>query len=339
MAIKKAELLTADANQDILYPRTSSDIVIHGNSTVDVALGEKVDKTQVSQEAIASSIVERNANANINIGKRIAFNDINAVGNAYIGGIGIGSGTSNGVPFVDQPVHVNKNVQEVQIWTSETAPIDVASTVGTIPKRDNERKINAHALVVTENNDETPKGQYSLTQTTPSGIGNGVNFPMWYDFEALQGQGQGMQIWTTRELPIEEGDWTPIFTASQGGQVANITAQTGKWFRRGDTVTCIGRFVGSGIAVPFNGELWLSGLPHVNVGMHTAGSLGTCRGISPMSTGRQLSCYIRPGQTHFTFSIIDTNNMDLLSIADSQHLNPANNFDFLVSATYEIAKN
>lgn len=47
---RKVELLTADAQQEVLYPRSTSDMIIHGNSTVDVELGKKLNASDLPIE-------------------------------------------------------------------------------------------------------------------------------------------------------------------------------------------------------------------------------------------------------------------------------------------------
>lgn len=186
MAIKKVELLTVDANQDTLYPKTESDVVIHGNSTVSIVLDGKVDKTQVTTNATPSTIVERTIDANINIGNGVFFNDVQA--SRYLGGIGIGDGNTNGTPFADQPVHTKPNNTKVQIWTSETASINVESTVDTVVKRDTDRSIKGHAFRTTTNASEDVNGAYYSDEAT--------NLATYYDYKVKPGHADANQ-WTT----------------------------------------------------------------------------------------------------------------------------------------------
>ena len=290
---------------DNLFPKTKSEVVSHGTSTVSVVLDSKVNQTQVNQEARPNTIVERTGTGNINVGTGIAFNDTNT--NAYLGGIGIGDGTTgNGQPFKGQPMHITGQ-GNAQIWTSETAPIDAASTAETIPKRDNERKINAHALVITENNDTTPKGQYSLTQNNTSSVGNGVNFPMWYDFEALQGQGQGVQIWTNRELPVERGGWTPLVKCSNGGEATYaVDGQSGTYIRIGSIVTVYGNIniVSKG---NMTGEFQIQGLPFTPRGSACGVSIGMFTNLAKPSN-TDTHAIIFPTNTFIRFNACTNNS-------------------------------
>lgn len=250
---------------DNLFPKTKSEVVSHGNKTVDVVLNEKVNQTQVSQEARPNTIVERTGTGNINVGTSITFNDTNT--NAQLGGIGIGDGnTSLGQPFKGQPMHITGQ-GDAQIWTSETAPIDMQSSPNTVVKRDG----NGNIIV-------------------RNGIGyrhpvTGYNMATFYNPDRnsiiLKDDNLGTEWtqWGDNNVPIEAGDFQPIL----GGTVAdgNLTyvTQIGKY-------ATIGKEVFINIAIQTNGgtlptgEIQIKGLPFANRGSIASWTIGYVRGIS-----------------------------------------------------------
>lgn len=250
---------------DNLFPKTKSEVVSHGNSTVSVVLDNKVNQTQVNQEARPNTIVERTATGNINIGSGIAFNDINA--NAYLGGIGIGDGnTGLGQPFKGQPVHITAQ-GNAQIWTSETAPIDENSTNNTVVKRDNNGFVRGKAFCIYDNNGVNTHNLFSDYL--------GTDEPwIFYDRRKTQGQ-----IHTSLNLPIEEGQFQPTIGGTTTDGNLNYVTQIGQYRAIGNNVWVNIAIQTNGGTLP-TGEIQIKGLPFANRGSIASWTIGYVRGIS-----------------------------------------------------------
>lgn len=99
---KKVQLLTTDLKQEVLHPETTSDMVQHGGSTLDVELGKKLGKTEKAADSsllngvvaqilpIISTIVQRNTSGNIDVFNAINFHDLslgNGIDETFTGSI------------------------------------------------------------------------------------------------------------------------------------------------------------------------------------------------------------------------------------------------------------
>lgn len=231
MAIKKVELLTVDANQDTLYPKTESDIVVHGNSTVKIVLDGKVDKTQATTTPTPNTIVERTGTANINIGNGVFFNDVVGT-DGYLGGIGIGDINTSGVNYRKQPVHTKSDNTKVQIWTSETAPIDRDSNNETVVKRDTAGNIHIKTAI---SFDSTPGNQDGILFLSPQNLRDGF---VWED--TINGA-RHYKIHSEKNLPVEEGRFTPTVLAD-GVDLPTVANNTfGRYYRIGKVCYVSGR--------------------------------------------------------------------------------------------------
>ena len=129
-----------------------------------------------------------------------------------------------------------------------------------------------------------------------------------------------------------------MFTATGGGSITNISASQGTYQRVGKFVTATCRYIADdGIAVPFNGELQLKGLPYENKGFHTSINIGTAKGLNTLSSDRQVGSYLRPNVDYITFCSFNVNSSNSILIMTNTNLNNAGDVDIVISVTYKVA--
>ena len=253
------KVLTVDRSIVLGNENTQLDLA----TSLDVIVATGGQRHRVWHEGNApidtnATIVKRVASGNINVGKGVAFNDV-VGGGAYLGGIGIDSGNSHGVPYTDQPVHL-------------------------IPQR-------GHS-----------------------------------------------QIWTNETMPVQTGDWTPQFTASNGGTVA-YNSRGGKYHRVGNMVIVTFNLIAVN-PVNFNGQINVTNLPFANAtGIHVGCSLFAVRGfnVGAEANNRQICAYIRPGESRIIFNYSDTTaTTSNIAVLEHSHLLQNNQIEISATAVYKI---
>lgn len=278
----------------------------------------KVNRSEVSQEARPLTIVERTDTANIKVGSGVAFHDIAT--NTYLGGIGIGDGDSNGIPFKSEPVHITPANIKHQIWTSETAPIDENATNNTIAKRNNDGQLYAKAYRLFDTNG-IYKGALDCS------VAPTVGDPIWWNNVT----NRNSTIWNEENLPVESGNFNPWIGGYNGGGF-DVVGQ-GRYNRIGDMVTIQVNVRSTNKNNP-TGQLVLGGLPFAaKEGLYSA-SISYFTGFI-LGQGKQLSAYCDPTTTNILFAKNSPNDGSTFQPLNST-IETGNSIEFALSMSYRV---
>ncbi len=312
--------------QEVVDARTdniTTPNVIHNSlgdrlDSMQTNINNKVDKSKVNQEARPLTIVERTDTADIKVGSGVAFHDIAT--NTYIGGIGIGDGDSNGIPFKSEPVHITPANIKHQIWTSETAPIDENATNNTIAKRNNDGQLYAKAYRLFDTNG-IYKGALDCSATPM------VGDPIWWNNVTARNS----TIWNEENLPIESGDFNPWIGGYNGGGF-DVVGQ-GRYNRIGDMVTIQINVRSTNKNNP-TGQLVLGGLPFAAKEGLCSASISYFTGFI-LGQGKQLSAYCAPTTSNILFAKNSPNDGSTFEPLNST-TETGNNIEFALSMSYRV---
>lgn len=268
---KNVQLLTADSKPEVLHPETTSDMVQHGGSTLDVELGKKFDKT---------------------------------------------GGTITGDVTINQGLSVGGKIEtKGRMITEELFYAFNAAGLGAIVA-----KIATHGGVDLGDSNV-------VTAICSSGT------PKYYDGNFRY------DIHNDKDHPIQSGDWSPQFTAQNGGTVA-YTSRDGKYSRYGNMVIVTFNIIARN-PVNFNGQLHVTNLPFVNqTGTHVGCTLFAIRGfnVGSEANNRQICAYIRPGESRITFNYSDTTaTTSNIAVLTHSQLITTNQIEISATVVYKIS--
>lgn len=146
-------------------------------------------------------------------------------------------------------------------------------------------------------------------------------------------------IHNDKDHPIQSGDWSPQFTAQNGGTVTYVS-RDGKYSRYGNMVIVTFNIIARN-PVNFNGQLHVTNLPFVNqTGTHVGCTLFAIRGfnVGVEANNRQICTYIRPGESRITFNYSDTTatTSNIVVLTHSQ-LITTNQIEISATVVYKIS--
>lgn len=267
---KKVQLLTTDLKQEVLHPETTSDMVQHGGSTLDVELGKKFDKT---------------------------------------------GGTITGEVTINQGLSVGGKIEAQGRVISNEAIYAKNGAIGRFVA-----KVAGHGGVdLGDSNDVTA----ICSNATPKYFDGNLRYDIHND----------------KDHPIQSGDWSPQFTAQNGGTVA-YTSRDGKYSRYGNMVIVTFNIIAIN-PVNFNGQLHVTNLPFVNqTGIHVGCTLFAIRGfnVGVEANNRQICAYIRPGESRITFNYSDTTaTTSNIAVLTHSQLITTNQIEISATVVYKIS--
>ncbi len=360
---KKVQLLTTDLKQEVLHPETTSDMVQHGGSTLDVELGKKFDKTggtitgdvTINQGLSVGGKIETKGRV---ITEELFYSTLDVELGKKFDKTG---GTITGDVTINQGLSVGGKIEtKGRVITEELFYALNAAGLGAIVA-----KIATHGGVDLGDSNV-------VTAICSSGT------PKYYDGNFRY------DIHNDKDHPIQSGDWSPQFTAQNGGTVT-YTSRDGKYSRYGNMVIVTfniiarnpvnfngqlhvtnlpfvnqtGTHVGCTLfairgfnvivtfniiarnPVNFNGQLHVTNLPFVNqTGTHVGCTLFAIRGfnVGSEANNRQICAYIRPGESRITFNYSDTTaTTSNIAVLTHSQLITTNQIEISATVVYKIS--
>ena len=222
-----------------------------------------------------------------------------------------------------------------QVWHKGNAPIDTNATPNTVVKRLASGNINVGTGVAF--NDATGGGAY----LGGIGIGSGNSSGVAYTNQPIHliPQRGNTQIWTHETMRVESGDWSPQFTASNGGTCA-YDSRGGRYHRVGNMVIVTFNLIARN-PVNFNGQLSVTNLPFTNAtGIHVGCTLFAIRGfnVGAPTNNRQICAYVRPNESRIIFNYSDTSiTPSNIAVLQQNHLITSNVIELSGTVVFKIS--